>query len=186
MRQENSEGLRTMESSKAIYLYGVIDHPEVQAVFEGVRTLDPVRCIPIGYWGALVRDVARQEFGEDALRESMKDPKWLEEQVWHHARVIEVAMRFGTVIPMKFLTIFRTEERLLESLSALNESLRELCGRLQGKEEWGVKVFCDPQCIQEAVEAQNDGVRQLKAQIAGKPSGRAYLIGKQLEELVKP
>jgi len=185
MRQENGEGLRTMEPSKAIYLYGVVDHPEVQAVFEGVRTPDPVRCIPIGHLGALVRDVALEEFGEDALKERMKDPKWLEEQVWNHARVLEAAMRFGTVIPMKFLTIFRTEERLLESLSALNESLRELCGRLQGKEEWGVKVFGDPQCIQEAVEAQNDGVRQLKAQIAGKPSGTAYLMQKQSEELLR-
>lgn len=126
-----------------------------------------------------------EEFGEDALKERMKDPKWLEEQVWHHARVLEVALRSGTVIPMKFLTIFKTEERLLESLLALDKSLRELLGRLQGKEEWGVKVLCDPQCIQAAVEAQNDGVRQLKAKITAKPSGTAYLMRKQSEELVR-
>ncbi len=185
MRHEQSEGPRTMESSKALYLYGVIDHPEVQAVLEELKAPSPVRCLPISDFGALIRYVTLDEFGEDALKERMKDPKWLEEQVWHHARVLEVAMRFGTVIPMKFLTIFRTEERLLESLLALDESLRQLCGRLQGKEEWGVKVFCDLQCIQAAVEAQNDGVRQLKAQVAGKPSGTAYLIRKQSEELVR-
>jgi hypothetical protein len=115
----------------------------------------------------------------------MKDPKWLEEQVWNHARVLEAAMRFGTVIPMKLLTIFRTEESLLESLSALDESLRALFARLQGKEEWGVKGFCDLPIIQEAVEAQDDGVRQLKAQFAGKPSGTAYLMQKHYEELVQ-
>lgn len=185
MRQEQSEGLRTMESSKALYLYGVVDYEEVPTLFEELKAPSPVRCLPIGDFGALIRYVAMEEFGEDVLKERMKDPKWLEMQVWHHARVLEVAMRFGTVIPMKFLTIFRTEERLLESLLALSESLRELCGRLQGKEEWGVKVFCDLQSIQAAVEAQNDGVRQLKAQIAGKPSGTAYLIRKQLEELVR-
>lgn len=185
MRQENSEGPRTMEPSNAIYLYGVVDHPGVQAVLEGIKTPSPVRCLLIGDLGALIRDVAMEEFGEDALRERMKDPQWLEQHIWQHARVLEVAMRFGTVIPMKFLTIFRTEERLLKNLLALDETLRELCGRLQGKEEWGVKVFCDLQCIQEAVEAQNDGVRQLKAQIAGKPSGTAYLIRKQSEELVR-
>ncbi len=174
-----------MESSKALYLYGVIDHPEVEAALEELKTPCPARCLPIGDLGALIREVAMEEFGEDALKQRMKDPKWLEEQIWHHARVLEVAMRFGTVIPMKFLTIFRTEERLLESLSALDESLRELFGRLQGKEEWGVKVFCDLRCIQAAVEAQYDRVKELKAQFAGKPSGTAYLIRKQLEELVR-
>ena len=182
MRQENSEGLRTMEPSKAIYLYGVVDHPGVQAVLDGINTPSPVRCLPIGNLGALVRDVAMEEFGEDALKDRMKDPQWLEQHIWQHARVLEVAMRFGTVIPMKLLTIFRTEDRLLKSLLALDGTLRDLCGKLQGKEEWGVKVFCDLQCIQAAVEAQRDRTSQLNAQLAGKPSGTAYLIRKQSEE----
>ncbi len=185
MRQENGEGLRTMESSKALYLYGVIDHPETQAVLEELKTPNPVRCLSIGDLGALIRDVPIEEFGEDALRERMKDPKWLEQHIWQHARVLEVAMRFGTVIPMKFLTIFKTEERLLRSFLALDETLRELFGKLQGKEEWGVKAFCDLRCIQAAVEAQYDRAKQLKAQLVGKPLGTAYLVRKQLEELVR-
>ena len=174
-----------MESSKALYLYGVIDHPEVQAVLEELKTPNMVRCLSIGDLGALIRDVAMEEFGEDALKERLKDPKWLEQQLWHHERVLEVAMRSGTAIPMKFLTIFRTEGRLLKSLLALYETLRGLCGKLQGKEEWGVKAFCDLQCIQAVVEAQDDRVKQLKAQLAGKPLGTAYLMRKQLEELVR-
>ncbi len=174
-----------MELPKAIYLYGVVNHAEVLATFEELKTFAPIRCLSIGNLGALIRDVAMEEFGEDALKERMKDPKWLEEQVWHHARVLEVALRSGTVIPMKFLTIFKTEERLLESLLARDKSLRELLGRLQGKEEWGLKVFCDPQCIQAAVEVQNDGLRQLKARIAARPSGTAYLMQKQSEKLLR-
>ncbi len=180
-----SDWLTTVQPSKALYLYGVIDHPEAQTVLEELKTPGPVRCLPIGNLGALVRDVALEEFGEGALKDRMKDPKWLEQYIWQHARVLEVAMRFGTVIPMKFLTIFRTEERLLKRLLALDETLRELFRKLRGKEEWGVKTFCDLRCIQEAVEAQYDRVKELKAQLAGKPSGTAYLIRKQLEELVR-
>ncbi|MGA2300483.1 MAG: GvpL/GvpF family gas vesicle protein [Candidatus Acidiferrum sp.] len=174
-----------MESSNALYLHGVVDYAEIPALFAELEAPPGVRCLPVGELGALIRDVPLQEFGEDALHERMKDPKWLEEQVWNHARVLEAAMRFGTVIPMKFLTIFRTEERLLESLLALDESLRALAARLQGKEEWGVKSFCDLPIIQEAIGAQDDGVRQLKAQLAGKPSGTAYLLQKHYEELVR-
>jgi hypothetical protein len=174
-----------MQSSNAIYLYGLVNYPELPAFFGEVKLPSSLRCLPIGDLGALIRDVPLQEFGEEALQERMKDPKWLEEQVWNHARVLEAAMKFGTVIPMKFLTIFRTEERLLESLLALDGSLRGLLARLEGKEEWGVKVYCDLHFIQSAVEAQNDGVRQLKAQIAAKPSGTAYLMQKHYEELVR-
>jgi hypothetical protein len=174
-----------MESSKASYLYGVIDHADVPAIFEDLKMPSPVRCLPIGDFGALIRDVGIEEFGEDALKERVKDPQWLEQHIWQHARVLEAAMRFGTVIPMRFLTVFRSEERLGKSLLALEETLRELCAKLQDKEEWGVKAFSDPQCIQAAVEAQFDRARQLKAQLAGKPSGTAYLIRKQFEELVR-
>jgi len=133
----------------------------------------------------LIRDVALPEFGEEALKERMKDPQWLEQQVWNHARVLEAAMRFGTVIPIKFLTIFETEERLRKNLLTLDGPLRELFCKLQGREEWGVKVFCDLDVIQAAVGAQHDGVRQLKAQIAAKPSGTAYLLQKHSEEVIR-
>jgi hypothetical protein len=174
-----------MVSSKGLYLYGVIDQPEVHSVVEERTTAHAVRCLPIGDLGALVGDVAMEEFEEATLKERLNDPKWLEQHVWQHERVLELAMRSGTVVPMKFLTIFRTEEQLRKSLLALSETLRELCGKLQGKEEWGVKAFCDVRCIQAVVEAQCDRVKQLKAQLAEKPLGTAYLMLKQLEELVK-
>jgi hypothetical protein len=129
--------------------------------------------------------VGIEEFGEDALKERMKDHKWLEQHIWQHARVLKAAMRFGTVIPMRFLTVFRSEERIGKSLMALEETLRGLFAKLQDKEEWGVKAFCDPQCIREDVEAQFERSGQFKAQIVGKSSGTAYLLRKQFEELVK-
>jgi Gas vesicle synthesis protein GvpL/GvpF len=185
MRKDRGEGQRTMEPSKIIYLYGVVDHPNAPASFAEHKAPPGVRCLPMGELGALVRDVPLQEFGEEALQVRMKDSKWLEEQIWNHARVLEAAMSMSTVIPMKLLTIFRTEESLLVRLSALDESLRTLLARLQGKEEWGVKSFCDLPIIQESVEAQDNGLRQLKAQFAGKPIGTAYLMQKHYEELVR-
>ncbi len=58
-----------------------------------IKTPPGVRCLPMGELGALIRDVPLQEFGEEALQERMKDSKWLEEQIWNHARVLEAAMK---------------------------------------------------------------------------------------------
>ncbi len=174
-----------MDCSKAIYLFGVLAHPQTPAALAELCPPIPLRCIPFDEFGALVQDVPLQEFGEDALREHMKNPQWLESQVWHHARVLESAMQLGTVLPMKFLTIFKTEERLRESLLDMCFSLHELLAKLAAREEWGMKVFCDLTVIEKAVETQNSGIQLLKVQIAGKPSGTAYLMRKQYEELVR-
>ena len=174
-----------MDSSKALYLYGVIDPSDNQTVPGALEDIQQIRCLAIRELGALISEVSMEEFEEEALKTRLKDPKWLEHRIRHHEWVLETFMRVGTVIPMKFATIFMTEERLCERLLGLYETLRELCGKLQGKEEWGVKAFCDLRYITASAEAEHEQIKQLKAQLAGQPPGTAYLMKKQLEELKK-
>jgi len=179
-----------MNISKAFYLYGIvnqydiIDQPDSQSVLEELKRHEPIRLMPIQELAALVSEVSLEEFGEEALKNRLKDAKWLEYRLRHHEWVVEAFMRGGTVIPMKFATIFNTEERLTERLLGLYETLRELMGKLQGKEEWGVKAFCDLRYIQATVETEHERTKQLKAQLAGQPPGTAYLMRKQREELI--
>ena len=173
-----------MDASNAFYLYGIIEQPDNQAVLAELKSAEPIRLLPIREFAALVSEVSLEEFGEEALKNRFKDAKWLEYRLRHHEWVVEMFMRCGTVIPMKFATIFNTEERLRERLLGLYETLRELMGNLQGKEEWGVKAFCDLRYIQSTVEAEHERTKQLKAQLAGQPPGTAYLMKKQLKELV--
>ncbi|MBI3320241.1 MAG: GvpL/GvpF family gas vesicle protein [Candidatus Omnitrophica bacterium] len=179
-----------MDSPKALYLYGIvnqydlIDQPDSRSVLEELKSPEQIRLLPIREFAALVSEVSLEEFGEETLKHRLKDAKWLEYRLRHHEWVVEMFMRCGTVIPMKFATIFSTEERLCERLLALYEMLRELWGKLQGKEEWGVKAFCDLRYIRASAEAEHEKIAQLKAQLAGQPPGTAYLMKKQLEELV--
>ena len=179
-----------MNISKALYLYGIvnqydiIEQPDSQSVLKELKSPEQIRLLPIREFAALVSEVELSEFGEEALKNRLKDAKWLEHRLRHHEWVVEAFMRCGTVIPMKFATIFTTEERLCKRLLALYETLRELCGKLQGKEEWGVKAFCDLRYITASAEAEHEKIKQLKAQLAGQPPGTVYLMRKQLEELV--
>jgi len=179
-----------MSTPKAFYLYGIVDqydivdHPNSQSVLEELKSPEQLRLLPIRELAALVSEVSLEEFGEEALKTRLKDAKWLEHRLRHHEWVVEAFMRCGTVIPMKFATIFNTEERLTERLLGLHETLRELVGKLQGKEEWGVKAFCNLRYIQATAETEHEKITQLKVQLAGQPPGTAYLMKKQLEELV--
>lgn len=184
-----------MSTSKAFYLYGIIDQPDNQSVLAELKSPEPIRLLPIrparpadhgagGELAALISEVPLEEFGEEALKTRLKDAKWLEHRLRHHEWVVETFMRCGTVIPMKFATIFNTEERLTERLLGLCETLHELVGKLRGKEEWGVKAFCDLRSLQAIAEAEHERIKQLRAQLVGQPPGTAYLVRKQLEELV--
>ena len=162
-----------MDSSKALYLYGVIDPSDSQAVLGELEDVQQIRCLAIRELGALISEVSMEEFEEEALKTRLKDPKWLEHRIRHHEWVLETFMRVGTVIPMKFATIFMTEERLCERLLGVYETLRELCGKFQGKEERGVKAFCDLRYITASAEAEQERIKQLKAQLAAKPQPQA-------------
>lgn len=163
------------------YLYGLIDTYPPTPTFSGSAD---VRCIRFRDMAALVSEVSLDEFDESRLPERLNDPKWLEGRLRHHEYVLEAFMRCGTVIPMRFATIFKTEERLSEHLLALYDTLRELLQKLREKEEWGVKAFCDLRSIKASVEVEHERARQLKAQLAGQPPGTAYLMRKQLEDLL--
>jgi len=75
MRKDNGEGQRTMESTKVIYLYGVVDHAEAPASFAELDAPPGVRCLPIGELGALDPGRPLQEFGEEALHERNERPQ---------------------------------------------------------------------------------------------------------------
>jgi len=56
--------------------------------------------------------------------------------------------------------------------------------RLEGKQEWGVKVYCDGETLAQRVGESSDRVRELKAEMDEKSSGAAYFLKKKLEETV--
>lgn len=164
----------------AFYLYGVTQDGAAEAGLpQGVFT------IRVGKVKALVKEVSLDEFGEEALKRNLKDPKWLQAQLWEHEGVLEAVMQQATVLPMKFGTIFITQERLFERLEAHEAELLQLLEQLAGQEEWGVKGFCDRSFVEGRVQQESEKLKVLEAQQVGQPAGTAFLLKKKKERLLK-
>lgn len=139
--------------------------------------------IPYEEVACLSRRISEEEFGEGALQERLKDLEWFKRELVEREEVLERVMKICTVIPLKWGAFFRTEEAVIENLKAKYEAIRELLGKLKGREEWTVRATMDRGKL-EAFIIQNDlEIRQLRSATEKLPPGIAYLLTERLKLL---
>ncbi|MFI6583084.1 GvpL/GvpF family gas vesicle protein [Embleya sp. NPDC050493] len=100
-----------------------------------------------GSLAAIVGSVPAGEFSEDSLQERLGDLSWLESSVRAHHRVVEAAALTGTVLPLRFATIYRDDERVREMLRRRESAFTAALSRLSDRAEWGVKAYADPEVL---------------------------------------
>jgi gas vesicle protein GvpL/GvpF len=117
---------------------------------------------------AVISHVPERDFAEQPLRAHLEDLDWLAETARAHERVIEALMSASiTPLPLRLATVFHDDTGVRVMMEEQAAHFRDTLDRLQGRIEWGVKVYAEPEPDAEA--AQGDGPR-------GKPaSGRDYL-----------
>jgi hypothetical protein len=133
------------EIGSAWYVYGVVKSDAVtEAELPGVDATRPVELFAEGSIAAAVSEVDLEEFGEAPLRERLRDMAWVERVARGHETVLEQIRAQATVVPMRMCTVYRSESRVREMLRLQESALRRAIDHLDGKAEWGVKVFSDP------------------------------------------
>src|SRR3990170_594809 len=134
---------------------------------------------------AVVSKVKESEFSEENLKKNLADLEWIKVEASIHEKVIEGVMKYTCVIPFKFGTIFKTEDNLKAMLEEHVQDLKEKLKDLEGKEEWGVKIYCDIERLKGTVIQEESGILKIEKEINSSSSGKAYFLKKKKEELMK-
>lgn len=139
------------QSPLGLYLYGIV-HADVRITGElpGVDSDHHVFLLEGNELAAIVSSVPLEEFGEEQLRENLNEVAWLEEKARAHEGVLEALLESTTVVPTRLCTIFSDEKQVREMMSREGPALLEALERLEGKAEWGVKVFAEPGALERA------------------------------------
>ncbi|AYL38785.1 GvpL/GvpF family gas vesicle protein [Streptomyces fungicidicus] len=136
----------------------------LQAQLTGVGG-DPPRLMPHHDLVAVVSHVPEGEFGEEPLRANLEDLDWLTAVARAHQGVIDALTTVTTPLPLRLGTVFRDDSGVRTMIEAREESFTRTLDRLEGRVEWGVKVY---------VESEREP--ETPAEPAAKPaSGRDYL-----------
>lgn len=167
------------------YVYGITRRIDGLPLAEkGIDAACPVYALPDGNIQAIVSEVSLAEFGEEALEANVQDLQWLAERVRAHESILEAILPHCTLIPMRFCTIFLSESRVREMLAERHDDYINTLTRLDGRKEWGVKVYVDSAIIAQRVGDISDKVKNLEMEMAEKSGGAAYLWKKRLDEAV--
>jgi hypothetical protein len=65
------------------------------------------------------------------------------ENVLAHERVNEAVMKYQTVIPMSFGTVFKTRDDIVELLRGAHGAFQDVLTKMENKVEFGLKVLWD-------------------------------------------
>ncbi|MBC8248958.1 MAG: GvpL/GvpF family gas vesicle protein [Anaerolineales bacterium] len=185
--EEVQEPPREEEKGCGHYVYGIVgdDGSQPEGLPEkGIDSAHPVYALPYRAIQAVVSEVSLQEFGQEALEANLEDIKWVEAKVLAHQRVLEAALDSHTLVPMRFCTIYQSEGRVQEMLAQHYDDFVEALARLEGKQEWGVKVYCDGKALAQRVGETSDRVKELKAEMEQKSRGAAYFLKKKVDEAI--
>ena len=169
----------------ATYLYCLVQSarkPSVARVPRGLPGAAPVMPTQLAdrLW-VVHAEVPLDQYGPGPLDSSLKDLDWVSRIALAHEAVVEhfAALPGATVIPMKLFTMFSTVERAMTGMRRRGPALKRVFARLEGCEEWGVRVLRSerkkPAARSSTVAKPSTGTAFLTARKQARDDARAAL-----------
>lgn len=169
---------------EAWWAYCILAATERDAVPSGLGGVEPrseVEAIQEGQLLALVSPVPLSEFSDERVRDHLNDIEWVERVARAHERVLEQVLEVTTILPLRLCTLYRDRAGVRRMLREQEPMLGETLSDLEGRREWGVKVFVDQEGLGHALE-EEPGSPEGEATPTAKPStGAQYMARRQRE-----
>jgi Gas vesicle synthesis protein GvpL/GvpF len=144
-----------------------------------------LECVLHDGLAALVSPVPMSDFGREALVHNLNELDWLEQVARRHEAVLEEALGAATIVPLRLCTIFRDAEGVRRMLEDERPQLEAALERLEGREEWGVKLLVDPGALLVAARARSTDAADLERRLEGSTEGEAYMLRRRLERQLR-
>ena len=166
-----------------LYLYCVTKDKPSTCSFEDLG----IKTHPIYFQGtyAIVSSVSPDDFNEDNLKKHLADMGWVEKNIRLHEKVIEEIMKGQVVLPFKFGTVFENEANVEKLLKTNGLEFKAVLASLDGKEEWGLKIYCNSEYFKDALCRGNERITEIDKEILAAGKGKAFFLKKKKDEIIK-
>ncbi len=164
-----------------VYAIGRAGHP-LPARVEAIDGSDQLADVSAAGLAAFITPVDTAEFSQPVIDARSKDVEWLGAIGYRHQNVMAALLRGGTIIPLRAFTLFANEEGLRRHLEAEREKFNRILDRLDGKQEWTLRIEFNPEQWSDALVRRVDSLRDLSEQMSRAAAGKAFLLGKKLDD----
>ena len=188
--QRRREDPRRRESPAAtevgLYVYCVVASDAVLPPrLTGIDPAHQPRLLVHGAVAAVLSAVPLEDFEEKRLREHLSDIAWVERTARAHEQALEAVAAVTTTVPMRMCSIYRDTAGVRKMLARESVALEEALAHLEGKSEWGVKVFAGDQRHQRGAEQskldRSDSQDEDQLEAEQPTSGTDYMRRRQSE-----
>ncbi|WP_231688088.1 GvpL/GvpF family gas vesicle protein [Bacillus sp. FJAT-18017] len=178
----------TMED--LIYLYGLVPTKEITDKplppfkdFDGKGEIYPIRINGIT---AVVCKLDSQTYTEETIKERIdNDMGWLQEKAFHHHETVLNLSKLFTIIPLKFCTLYKSENSLKESIQSNSSRMESTFNLISNNEEWNLKIYCDDKLLKAEVSANNPVIEEKREEISSLSKGKQFFEKKKLDQLIE-
>ncbi len=200
----NMAGERVITKEAKAAARVVASKPEVSARGEGRYVYGvaagnkEVRLGPIGIEGSEVYTITYEDISAVVHDCSTKpyqstNDETVKNWISTHQSVLDAASeRLGIVIPLGFDTILQPKDDapspdqvVRDWLKQDYERLHTVMRKVEGKDEYGVQVSYEPRLIIKQISEQSEEIIKIKAEMATKSPGIAYMHKQKMERAVK-
>jgi hypothetical protein len=102
---------------------------------------EPLRIVEDEDLACVVGSVPLDEFGEEALVRNLESLAWLERVARRHDAVVRAVAEQNAAVPLRLAVICSDDGSAQARVRTLGTRAVELLDRIEGREEWGVKLF---------------------------------------------
>ena len=107
------------------------------------------------------------------------------ENMLAHEKAIEEIMKKHTVLPVRFCTIAKDEDKVKKILEKEHDKFVELLKNIEGKKELGLRAIFKEEIIYKEILEKYEDIRRLKKAISSEPPAKTHYqrmeIGKMVE-----
>jgi hypothetical protein len=175
------------ESTKAYYVYCVVEKSAAEVLQQkspvAIEETSSLELVDHDNLSAVVSQVSLQDYSEEALAARLNDASWTAIRAMRHEHVVEYFSNRTSTVPLRFGTIYLDRSGVATMLREQETNLTAILARLQGREEWGVNVYCDRAVLLENITRVSPRLRELTDEAKKASAGQSYLLQKKIETL---
>jgi len=121
---------------------------------------------------AVTSEVPLEDFCGPAAELRMQELAWVGPQALRHEAVVEQVMRYSPVLPVRFGTLFSSQESLAEFLDIHRKTISQFLQRVSDQEEWSIKGLLDRK--QAGKDLMSASLAAQQGRLATLPPGTRY------------